>query len=117
MIPSLRNKPYEERLDQLNLFSLRKRRLRGKLIECFKILKGFTNVEFDKLLLVDDATRTRNNGYKLKSRQVRSDVTKFFFTNDIVKEWNKLPKSVVQCNTITSFKTKLDQYLYEQGFR
>ncbi len=42
MIPSLRNKSYEERLASLNLFSLEKRRLRGKLIECFKILKGFT---------------------------------------------------------------------------
>ncbi len=44
MITSLRNKLYEERLAQLNLFSLEKRRLRAKIIECFKILKGFTNV-------------------------------------------------------------------------
>ena len=117
MIPSLRNKSYEERLTQLNLFSLKKRRLRGKLIECFKILKGFTNVEFDKLFLVDDAARTRNNGHKLKCRQVRSDITKFFFTNDIVREWNKLPSSVVQCNTVNSFKTKLDIHLLEQGYR
>ena len=117
MIPSLRNKSYEERLDQLNLFSLRKRRLRGKLIECFKILKGYTNVEFDKLFLVDDATRTRNNDHKLKCRQFRSDVTKFFFTNDIVRDWNKLPASVVQCNTINSFKTKVDQHLHVQGYR
>ncbi len=32
MIPSLRNKSYEERLARSNLFSLGKRRLRGKLI-------------------------------------------------------------------------------------
>ena len=115
MIPSLRNKSYEERLVQLNLFSLRKRRLRGKLIECFKILKGFTNVAVDSLFQIDITTRTRNNGYKLKSRQVRTDCSKFFFTNDIVREWNKLPSSVVQCETINSFKNKLDKYLLEQG--
>ncbi len=40
MIPSLRNKSYEERLARLHLLSLEKRCLRGKLIECFKILKG-----------------------------------------------------------------------------
>ncbi len=49
MIPSLRNKSYEERLARLNLFSLEKRRLRGKLVECFKILKGFTNVCANRL--------------------------------------------------------------------
>ena len=36
MIPNLRSKPYEERLAQLNLFSLRKRRLRGKLIDALR---------------------------------------------------------------------------------
>ncbi len=48
MIPSLRNKSYEERLARLNLFSHEKRRLRGKLIECFKILKGCENVDAKK---------------------------------------------------------------------
>ncbi len=76
MIPSLRNKPYEERLSHLNLFSLETRRLRGKLIECFKILNGFINVDPNKLLLMDDSTLTRNNGAKLKYRQVNSDCTK-----------------------------------------
>ncbi len=36
MIPSLRHKPYEERLEVLNLYSLEQRRLRGDLIEVFK---------------------------------------------------------------------------------
>ncbi len=39
MIPSMRNKSSEERLARLNLFSLEKRRLLRKLIQCFKILK------------------------------------------------------------------------------
>ena len=117
LIPSLRNKAYEERLASLKLFSLSKRRLRGKLIECFKILKGFTKVAFDELFLVDNTTRTRGNGHKLKGRQVRTDCMKFFFTNDIVNEWNKLPSSIVECDTINSFKNKLDLHLLEQGYR
>ncbi len=111
MIPSLRNKPYEERLAYLNLFSLEKRRLRGQLIECFKILNGFTNVDASKLFMMDDTTRTRNNGAKLKCKQVHSDCTKFFFTNAVVRDWNKLPPSVVQSNSIDSFKNNLDRYL------
>lgn len=111
IIPSLRNKSYEERLSELNLFSLEKRRLRGQLIECFKILNGFTNVDPTTLFEIDDTTRTRNNGAKLKCRQVHSDLTKFFFTNAVVRDWNKLPPSVVQCKSIASFKNNLDRYL------
>ncbi len=117
MIPSLRNKSYEERLASLNLFSLEKGQLRGKLIECFKILKGFTNVDASKLFSVDDTSRTNSNGVKLRCKQVQLDSTKFFFTNDVVREWNKLPPSVVQCDTIKSFKSKLDHLFLNQGIR
>ena len=113
---SLRNKAYEERLASLKLFSLSKRRLRGKLIECLKILKEFTKAAFDELFLIDNTTRTRGNGHKLRGSQVRTDCMKYFFTNDIVKEWNKLPTSVVQCDTINSFKEKHGLHLHEQSY-
>ncbi len=111
--PSLRNKSYEERLSTLNIFFLEKRRLRGKLIECFKILNGFTNVDRSKLFMIDDNLRTRNNDIKLKFRQLNSDCTEFFLTHVVVREWNKLPPSVVQSNTIDSFKNKLDCHFLE----
>ncbi len=94
MILALLNKPYEERLSHLNLFSLEKHRLKGEQIECFKILTGFTNVDPTKVFETDDSTRTRNNGTKLKCRQVHSDCTKFFFTNAVDREFNILPPSV-----------------------
>ncbi len=110
IIPSLRNKSYEERLSTLIMFSLEKRRLRGKLIECYKISYGFTNVDRSTLFMIDDTLRTRNNCIKLKCRQVNSDCTKFFFTNVVVREWNTVPPSVIQCNTIDSFEKKLDRH-------
>ncbi len=117
MMPSLRNKFYDERLANLNLFSLEKRRLRGKLIECFEILIGFINVDASKLFSVDDTSRTRSSGGKLRCKQVQLNSTKFFFTNDVVREWNKLPPAVVQCDTINSFKNKLDHHFLNQGIR
>ncbi len=86
IITSLRNKFYEERLASLNLFSLENHRLRGKLIECFEILKGFTNEDASKLFSVDNSSRARSKGEKLRCRQVQLDGTKFFCTNDVVKE-------------------------------
>ncbi len=83
-----------ERMWHLILFSLEKPRLRGKLIEFFKIVNGFTNRDPINLLKINDSTRPRNNGSTLKCRQVHSDFTKFFFTNAVVRDWNKLPPSV-----------------------
>ena len=40
LIPSIRHLGYVRRLERLNLYSLEKRRLRGQLIETFKMLKG-----------------------------------------------------------------------------
>ncbi len=118
MITSLRNKSYEERLASLNLFSLEKRRLGGKLTECFEILKSFINVDASKLISVDDTSRTRSNGVKLlRCKQLQLDSTKFFFSNDVVRECNKLQPSVVQCDTINSFKNKLDHHFLNQGIR
>ncbi len=92
MISSLRDKSYEERLPSLNMFSLEKRRLLGKLNECFRyILNGFAIVYARKLFSTDNSSQTRSNGVKLRCKQIKVDSTKFFSTNDVVKEWNKLP--------------------------
>ena len=45
MIANFSNLAYDERLFRLNLTTLETRRLRGDLIEVFKILKGFENVD------------------------------------------------------------------------
>ncbi len=59
---------------------------------------------------IDNTPRTRSNGIKLRCKQVQLDCTKLFFSNDVVREWNKLPSSVVQYDTINSFKNKLYHY-------
>ena len=115
LIPPLRNKTYEERLQKLNLFSLTKRRLRGKLIECFKILKGFNDIEPENLFTSANFLSTRGNGMKLRGHRVNLDSTKYFFTNDIVDKWNRLPENVVNSTSINIFKNKLDQHLCEIG--
>jgi ribonuclease P/MRP protein subunit RPP40 len=111
MIPALRNKSYEERLKVLNLFPLEKRRMRGDMIQVFKIVKRIDNVEPDKYFTFDNANVTRNNGFKIKKRQVGSNETKFFFFNRVVNMWNRLPPCVVQKESVDGFKEAFDDYL------
>ena len=54
MIPSLRNLSYEERLKRLGMFSLRHRRLRGDMIEVFKVIHGIDKVNLGKLFSMEE---------------------------------------------------------------
>ena len=64
MIPRLRNKPYEEQLKELNLFSLYKRRLRGDLIEVSKIFHGF-DININDYVTTDLTSTTRKNDFTI----------------------------------------------------
>ena len=70
MIPRLRNKSYEERLNKLNLLSLSNHGLRGDLIEIFKIFHGFVNININDYVTTDLTSTTRNNGFKITGKHL-----------------------------------------------
>ena len=111
MIPRLRNKSYEEPLKELNLFSLSKRRLRGDLIEVFKIFHGFDNININDYVTTDLTSIICNNGFKIIGKRFRSNEVKHFFFNRIVNVWNSLPAQIINSNTIESLEKKLDKHL------
>jgi len=57
---------YEERLRELDLFSLKKRRLRGNLTNASKYLKGGCQENGAKLFPVVPSDTIRGKGHKLK---------------------------------------------------
>lgn len=116
MIKGLSNKSYHERLSSLGLTTLETRRIRGDLIEVFKMLKGFVNVDSDIFFKFSD-TGLRGHSLKIAKKQARLDVRKYFFGNRVVNEWNLLPVKVIECQTINNFKNKLDHHLkFNRGF-
>jgi len=68
---------YTDRLQKFGLTTLETRRLRGDLIEVFKMFKGFDNIilnDFFKL----SSTTLRGHSLKIYKPQVHLDVRKFF---------------------------------------
>lgn len=112
MIPGMSGLDYEERLRSLELPTLAYRRLRGDLIETYKIITGhYTRSITHNLFQLSDISTTR--GHHLKITKQRSRTTKcqnsFFFR--VVDSWNALPDHVVNSPTIKSFESRLDIHL------
>lgn len=109
LINDCRNLCYEKRLKYTGLTTLSERRIRGDMIEVFKILKGFTKVNFNTWFKLSDNNRTRGHRYKLEKSRSRLDIRKHFFSQRVVNAWNKLPSEVVESESINAFKNRYDR--------
>ena len=112
LIPALRHKSYEERLQHTKLFSMERRRVRGDLIEVYKLFNNITNVEVDSLLTLNQ-NGLRTNGLKLQKEHFNANVYKFYFSNRVVDPWNALPPGVISATSMVSFKRSLDRFTDE----
>jgi hypothetical protein len=110
-IPGLKNLEYEDRLRQLHLPSLAYRRLRGDMIELYKIATGKYDSEVTEgLLKYSIHGSTRGHQYKLYKTRPRLDLRKYSFFQRTVAPWNSLPKEVVDAKTVQTFEARLDSF-------
>jgi len=101
LIPSLSKLRYEERLLMLDILPLQQRRLRGDLIETYKIL----------------SSNVRGNSLKLFKKRSQLLVRENFFSQIVVDYWNALPSSIVEAPSVNSFKARIGKHWKGKNLR
>ena len=114
IIPEISHLPYEDRLKALNLTTLEDRRIRGDLIEVYKLVHGFENVDFTQFFhIITDgpSTTTRGHQLKIETPHCRTEKRKNFFSIRTINKWNRLPSDVVFSPSINIFKRRYDDHI------
>ena len=111
LVPELKNLEYKDRLQRLGLTTLEDRRVRGDMIETYKIITGKENVNAEKIFTIaqvrGDPQLTHNK--KIYKKSFKSDRRKYCFSQRVIERWNLLDKDVVESQNTSGFKRKYDK--------
>ena len=111
LVPELSNMPYEQRCKELNIQTLKERRIRGDMIEVYRILNGYDDIDPRKFFKLSNRT---SRGHSLKLQYPdhwRTQVRANFFSIRVIKPWNELPSKVVEANSVATFKSNYDKFI------
>jgi hypothetical protein len=116
-IPGFKDLTYEQRLIKLNLPTLKYRRIRGDMIETFKIVRGIYDPEVTLELPMEKDSQnrpTRGHKYKIHKIGATKTIRQKSFTQRLVNPWNSLPDNIVEAPSLNAFKNRLDKYWKHQ---
>ena len=112
-IPGLADLSYDDRLRSLHMPTLVYRRMRGDMIECYKMTSDLYDIRTQHILLekrhvVIDSDRSRGHNKKLYVNKAKKAIGNNNFAHRVTEIWNHLPSDVVNAPSINSFKNQLD---------
>ena len=104
MISGLEKVPYEERLKRLTLNTLKTRRIRGDLIEVFKIFKGLDDLPIEYLFQRHPLQKSQLRGhpFMMEALKDRLNIRRNSFSHQIASTLNSLPPSVVGSDSLNT---------------
>jgi transposase len=108
LIKECRNMSYSERLKYLNLHSLKGRRVRGDLIETYKLYHGLVDIEWDNFFTATPYSHTRNATGKVFLHRSNTNLRKYCFSSRVANHWNNLCSQLKNAQNINMFKNLLD---------
>ena len=116
MVSGLRASTYEDRLKEIGLWTLEKRRLMFDMIQVYKVLNNVGNIELSVLKIGDNSserinTRSQSDSLNLVKKRSSLDIRKHFFTERVVEHWNRLPSEDKHAPTLRIFKNAIKKSL------
>jgi hypothetical protein len=106
LVYNLGSLSYNERLIALNLDSLAFRRRRNDIIQVFKIMKKFDNLDPRDFFTLNEYP-TRGHSLKVIKPRIITSLRQNSFAIRTINDWNSLSDSTVSCESINSFKSAL----------
>jgi len=108
MISGLKGATYEEKLAELGLTTLEERRHQADMLQTFKIMRGFDNVDsatwFQRVDTSVRTTRSAADPLNLRAQPARLDIRRNFFSNRVIEPWNLVPSELKNARTVGFFK-------------
>ena len=111
MISGLSARDYTGKLKELDLWSLKKRRIMFDMIQVYKIANKIGNVNCslkfyrDRDVIV--STRNQSDPLNLVKNRPNLDIRKNFFCDRVVDTWNKLPGDIQHSDSVQIFNRSL----------
>ena len=101
---------YDQRLTTLGLPTLCYRRERADVIQVFKILEGYEEVNIDSIKKSDN-TITRGHFRKLAKVRPQKRLGQNRFCKRVINNWNSISDNTVKSSSVNtcSFKTNLNK--------
>ena len=81
-----------------------------------KILNGYEDIDRNMLFKLKEGSRTRGHKAALLKEQFRLDMRKYYFSQRVINEWDKLPNDCVNASSVNMFKNIIDIYFIRAGY-
>ena len=93
------------------LTTFEKRRLRGDVIETYKIVTKKENIDPNQFFqFIETGHNFRGHSLKLSALWNTSRIRLTFFSQGVVTDWNRLPQHVIEAPSTNAFKNRLDKF-------
>jgi hypothetical protein len=98
--------------------TLQYRRLRGDMIEVYKIINGiYDHKVVTGFFELSDVEQTRGHNKKLRKLSCKINKRKNYFSNRVIDVWNNLPQEAVSAKSVKDFEIAIDKHWENQEMK